>query len=67
MTPPALGGAVGSVRFLLTKNPARFLVAPAARHAVSCLNGSRGPARIDLLSLNIDKEKLNLYHIYLLH
>ena len=44
ITPPPLGGAEGSVRHLLVKNPASsFSCPPAARYAVSRLDGSRGP------------------------
>ena len=43
ITPAAQGGAAGSVRRLLTKNPARSLNCPGFR--VSRLNGSRGSGR----------------------
>ena len=43
ITPSAQGGAEGSVRLLLTKNPVCSLSCPSARDAVCRLNGSRVP------------------------
>ena len=45
ITPPAQGGAVDSVSLLLIKKPACSFICPVARHTVSRLNGSCGPAR----------------------
>ena len=41
ITDPAQGGEEGSVRLLLTKNPACSFRMPIARDAVSGLNGSK--------------------------
>ena len=45
ITPAAQDGAAGSVRLLLTKNPARLLIVQFSGYVVSRFNGSRDSGR----------------------